>query len=224
MMDRTRRRVGRPLAKKFFLFTATLVFWVVAVMLAYDLRVDTIDASRVALLCVVVVLVSGAIAQFTSRALARPLSLLRDGIMAVQRGELTPIQVSPTRDEVQFLGESFNQIIEMLAASQKDILQRTSELETANRQAREASRARDRLLAHLSDELGRPLHEIVSLVHGLEGELANEDASEELQTARHSAQSTLALLNQLLEDASGPALNPATSNGRNSATLPAANS
>lgn len=216
-MDRTRRRVGRPLAKKFFLFTATLVFWVVAVMLAYDLRVDTIDASRVALLCVVVVLVSGAIAQFTSRALARPLSLLRDGILAVQRGELTPIQVSPTRDEVQFLGESFNQIIEILAASQKEIRQRTSELETA-------SRARDRLLASLSDELGRPMHEIVSLVQGLEGELANDDASEQLQTAHHSAQSTLALLNQLIDDASDPALIAATSNGRNSATLPAANS
>ena len=68
------------------------------------------------------------------------------------------------------------------------------------------------------------MHEIVSLVQGLEGELANDDASEQLQTAHHSAQSTLALLNQLIDDASDPALIAATSNGRNSATLPAANS
>ena len=185
-MHRARRRVGRSLAKKFFIFTATLVFWVIAVMLAYDLRVDTFDASQAALLAIVVVLVSGAIAQFTSRALVRPLSLLRDGIAAVQRGELTLIEVSQTRDEVQFLGESFNQMILALSESQRLIQLRTAELENAIQQAREVSRAQNQLLANLDRALEG-------------GEVANTETLEELETVRSSAESTLALLNQLLE-------------------------
>jgi len=194
-MHRPRRRVGRPLAKKFFIFTATLVFWVIAVMLAYDLRVDTFDASRAALLCVVVVLAAGAIAQFTSRALARPLSLLRDGIAAVQKGELTFIEVSQTRDEVQFLGESFNQMISALAESQQEIQVRTVALENAIQQAREVSRAQNQLL--------------VNLDRTLEGDgVASTQALAELETVRSSAESTLALLNHLLEAPSRSATAP----------------
>ena len=51
----------RSLASKFSLFTAALVFWVVATMLAYDLRQDSFDLGKGLLLCVIVILVSAAI-------------------------------------------------------------------------------------------------------------------------------------------------------------------
>jgi len=180
-----RRRLGRPLAKKFFIFTATLVFWVIAVMLAYDLRVETFDLSRALLLFAMVVLVSGAIAQFTSRVLARPLSLLREGITAVQNGELAPIEVSRTRDEVEFLGESFNQMIQALAESQLDI--------------REASQAQKQLLANLSEDLRGPMQEIVEILDQTlkGGGVASDEALQQLQKARCQGQSLLALLHHV---------------------------
>ena len=47
----------RSLASKFSIFTAALVFWVIATILAYDLRQDTFDVGKGLLLCVIVMLV-----------------------------------------------------------------------------------------------------------------------------------------------------------------------
>ncbi len=68
---------------------------------------------------VIVMLLAAAISRFTIRLLARPLSQLQAGITSARNGRLEPIQVSRTGDEVEFLGESFNGMIEALAASQE---------------------------------------------------------------------------------------------------------
>ena len=101
----------RSIASKFSIFTASLVFWVVTVILAYDLRQDTFDVTKGVLLCLVVFLVAGAISRMTIRLLARPLALLQDGITSVREGRLEPIQISRTGDEIEFLGESSAWII-----------------------------------------------------------------------------------------------------------------
>src|SRR5271165_5284065 len=142
-MQRRRRRAQklRPLATKVFIFTVTLMFWAVAVMFAYDLSTENFDVSQAGLLGIVILLVAGAVAQFTSRVLVRPLSRLQEGIIAVQKGELAFIEVSRTRDEVEFLGESFNRMIQALADSQREISLRTAELEAAIQRAQEATAA-----------------------------------------------------------------------------------
>ena len=119
----------RSLASKFFMFTAALVFWVVAVIIAYDLRQDTFDMSKGVLLFVVVLLVAGAISRMTIRVLARPLTLLQAGITSVREGRLEPIQVSRTGDEIEYVGESFNKMIEKLAESQREVLRHQELLE-----------------------------------------------------------------------------------------------
>src|SRR5277367_6666939 len=67
-MQRRRRRGRklRPLATKVFIFTVTLMFWAVAVMFAYDLSTEHFDVSQAGLLGIVILLVAGAVAQFTS--------------------------------------------------------------------------------------------------------------------------------------------------------------
>ena len=80
------------------------MFWVIATLLAYDLRQETFDVGKGLLLCVIVMLVAAAIARFTIRLLARPSALLQSGITSVRNGRLEPIQVSKTGDEVEFLG------------------------------------------------------------------------------------------------------------------------
>ncbi len=200
----------RSLASKFSIFTAILVFWVVATILAYDLRQDTFDLGKGLLLFAIVILVSGAISRFTIRLLARPLGLLQAGITSVRNGRLEPIQVSKTGDEIEFLGESFNRMIEALATSQREIREqqelheqrikeRTEQLEEAVRRAQAANKAKSEFLANVSHELRTPMNGVIGM---LDMALTNHtplEQAEDLQTAQRCAYSLLALLNEILD-------------------------
>ena len=209
------RAVARPgplhsLASKFSIFTAALLFWVVATFLAYDLRQDTFDAGKGLLLFVIVLLVSAAIARFTIRILARPLGTLEAGIVSIRNGSLEPIQVSRTGDEIEFLGESLNGMIQALANSQKElreqqgllekrIKERTEQLEEAMRGAQAANDAKSDFLANVSHELRTPMNGVIGMLDlVLEGQVSPEQA-EQLQTAQSCAYSLLMLLNDLLD-------------------------
>ena len=207
--------LGRPkrfrsLASKFSLFIGALVFWVVATFLGYDMRQDTFDVSKGLLLCVIVVLVSAAIARFTIRLLARPLVHLQAGITAVRNGQLVPVQVSKTGDEIEYLAESFNRMIEALAASKQEIRehqelleerirQRTVELQETTLRAKAASNAKSEFLANMSHELRTPMNGVIGMIDlAMEGQLSSEQR-ERLDTAQQCAYSLLSLLNDILD-------------------------
>lgn len=207
--------LGRPgplrsLASKFSLFTTALVFWVVATILAYGLREDSINLGKGLLLFVIVVLVAAAISRFTTRLLARPLAKLQEGITLARSGRLEPIQVSKTGDEVEFLGESFNGMIAALAASQRALLEqqsllekriqeRTDQLEEAMRGAQAANQAKSEFLANISHELRTPMNGVIGMLDmALDRELSPELA-EQLHTAQNCAYNLLSLLNDILD-------------------------
>jgi signal transduction histidine kinase/ActR/RegA family two-component response regulator len=200
----------RSLASKFSVFTAALVFWVVATFMGYDLRQDTFDVSKGILLCVIVLLVAAAIGRFTIRLLARPLVLLQAGITSARNGHLIPVRVSHTGDEIEYLAESFNRMIEALVASQKELLdhqelleerirQRTEELQATTLRAEAASKAKSEFLANMSHELRTPMNGVIGMVDlAMEGKLTTEQR-ERLQTAQQCAYSLLSLLNDILD-------------------------
>jgi signal transduction histidine kinase/ActR/RegA family two-component response regulator len=192
------------------MFTAILVFWVVATILAYDLRQDTFDVGKGLLLFVIVILVSGAISRFTIRLLARPLGMLQAGITSVRKGDLEPIQVSKTGDEIEFLGESFNRMIEALATSRREIRaqhelheqrikERTEQLEEDVRRAQAANKAKSEFLANVSHELRTPMNGVIGMLDMALASHTPADQMEELQTAQRCAYSLLALLNEILD-------------------------
>lgn len=210
--ERARGRPGplRSLSSKFSLFATALVFWVVATILAYGLREDSINFGRGMLLFVIVILVAAAISRFTTRLLARPLAKLQEGITLAQNGRLEPIPVSKTGDEVEFLAESFNRMIGALAASQKALLEqqtllekriqdRTDQLQDAMRNAQAASQAKSEFLANISHELRTPMNGVIGMLDmALDRELS-PDLSEQLHTAQNCAYALLSLLNDILD-------------------------
>ena len=121
-----------------------------------------------------------------------------------------PIQVSRTGDEIEYLGESFNRMIEALAASQEEIRlhqelleerirQRTEELERAMHGALNASQAKSEFLANMSHELRTPMNGLLGMLDlALDGGVSGEQ-KDQLETAQRCAYSLLALLNDILD-------------------------
>ncbi len=200
----------RSLSSKFSRFIILLFVWMVMLIILWDVRRHTFDVMKAVLMVSVLVFLAGLISRFTMRALGRPLSLLQQGITSVREGKFEPIQVSSTNDEIEYLGESFNQMIAEINTSQKEIRQhrdlleerirqRTEDLEKAMRTALAASQAKSEFLANMSHELRTPMNGLLGMLEVVLDSPLNSDQRDELEIAQRSAYALLALLNDILD-------------------------
>lgn len=201
---------SRSLSAKFSTFTLLLLGWIVLIVILLDIRTHTFDLTKGIVLCVVALLIAGAISRFTIRALARPLALLQQGITSVRQGKFEPVRVSSTGDEIEDLGQSFNRMIEELLTSQREIQQhrellevrirqRTEDLEGAMRTALAASHSKSEFLANMSHELRTPMNGLLGMLDVVLDSRLDPEQKDQLETAQRSAYALLALLNDILD-------------------------
>lgn len=200
----------KSIAGKVSIFTGLLVSWVIVVVLAIESNQRLLGMGKTVALGLVVLLVAGGIAKFVTRLLVRPLGVLEEGIRNLEAGKLRMIRPSRTGDEIEYLGESFNRMVAALSAYRaavyrsKEVLERriherTEELERALTASVSASKAKSDFLANMSHELRTPMSGVIGMLELLSESQMTREQRDYLATAKNSAHSLLALVNDLLD-------------------------
>ena len=114
------------------------------------------------------------------------------------------------QDEVGRLVHSFNGMLAELEALahqasehrtelENEVASRTAELATALKSAQAAAKAKSEFLANMSHEIRTPMNGVIGMLELLRMESLDTDARSMLETAHHSADALLALINDVLD-------------------------
>ena len=155
----------------------------------------------------------------------RPIQLLQQAVRRIQAGDYTARADLHSGDEVQILGETFNEMAENVRHAQQElqeknaalsaqqealrhynanleqrVAEKTRELEENNQKLKEAVRLKDEFLATLSHELRTPLTPVTTHAHLLadDGTLAPEQLKS-VQVIERNARALSRMIDELLD-------------------------
>lgn len=141
----------------------------------------------------------------TQRLVLRPIRKLQRMADKVTEGDLTVRSTVKTHDELQRLGESFNEMLsaitdqhEKLRAANRALDLKLSELAEANVTLFQANKVKNEFLANVSHELRTPLNSILGFAD-LVGEGQDEKLSRYGKNIGSAAKNLLAMINDLLD-------------------------
>jgi signal transduction histidine kinase/DNA-binding response OmpR family regulator len=152
-----------------------------------------------------------------SRRMTVPIRALTQGAARIGSGDLEQRIEIRTGDELEALGEQFNQMAAQLSESyatlERKVTERTTELAQARDQAWEehagaqrarqaaeqANEAKSRFLAVISHELRTPLNGVIGVLQLIDNGKLDETQRRQLQTASASGDTLLALIDTILE-------------------------
>ncbi|GAB4185920.1 MAG: hypothetical protein Tsb002_09980 [Wenzhouxiangellaceae bacterium] len=175
------------------------------------------QATRDHLLLTAVALLGGIIlalmlAYFMAHRVTQPIQLLVERVRAFQSsGADEPIQaesVGPREVRILFhdvaqmthsLRESHKALEQVIEQREEEIRQRTLELESAMRAAQAANKAKSDFLANMSHEIRTPISSVMGMNELLLDTPLNDDQRRYAKTIHHSAETLLALLNDILD-------------------------
>lgn len=132
---------------------------------------------------------------YLSRYVTMPLIVLYEGARAIEAGRLSHRIEVKTGDEIEALGDAFNEMAASLEKANREIT-------TANIRLREIDRLKSEFLANMSHELRTPLTAIIGfseiLIDRVMGDL-NEEQADSLNNIVTSGQHLLKLINDILD-------------------------
>jgi len=155
----------------------------------------------------VVLLIAYLLSRLLQRQISLPILALADTARVVsEQNDYAVRGVKLGDDELGFLTDSFNQMLERIQDQnqflERKVAERTAELQVAKEQAESSDRLKSEFLANMSHELRTPLNAIIgftgTLLMRLPGPL-NADQEKQLTTVQSSARHLLALINDLLD-------------------------
>lgn len=207
----------RSLAGKFAALVGILTGSVLLITTADDVFNGAVDLRKTMLLGGLAALVSWATFLYTRRMVRDPLGQLFIALERVKRGKFERIEIQRTGDELEYLGDAFNSMVETLISAQREqkrlqesleqkVKARTEEVEHARlraeqamREAQEADQAKSEFLANMSHELRTPMNGVLGMIRLVLDSPLTQTQREHLDTAQRCAYSQLALVNDLLD-------------------------